>query len=598
MSIFLFLITFINLKIIFGQYENLLINAKPYGIFLDNPNDPYFHDICLNLEIIPKDVTLEYRRKYYFYHKNKNSIEFQRPIRNNTNECFFENNSFNSVFGSISVIIIIMSMIQLFLIIRILLSDKDKVFGNTPFNKLTKMKKKNKKIFNDTNKENKNINNINDPKNPYTKFTSEEKKGTGENEINVNDNEDTNVNLVHESQLPIFEKENILQQNQLIKENNVIDKEESQLESSTGQKINANIRKEIQENQEKKNQNNLDDVYTVKEKSTDNYTFGFNFGTKYHINDTNVNNIKTNNENKEEINENKEEKKGEKMKRIKEIYEEINPTKKINKENNINKKTNSRDNMNSDVIAFSIPEPDEKIYVREEYFYFKYLLARIEDKRTITQIYLDLLEQNQIIIKFFTVPFNIYEDRKLQCLYYLTKINVYFLINSLLIKSSVINDIYDGKNNIISDLFRSLKATIITYFICFFLYKLTNIKKNLIRRRYKLINLKISNKILNIEIIGLTKNLCYKFLRHKIKTLVTLIFLIVSYSYYVSFSFCKVYYHSQLLLLKCIIFCIIYSQMFPFMLCWIPAYIRKKSLDLKSAKIYDLTKYAEILFIP
>ena len=43
--------------------------------------------------------------------------------------------------------------------------------------------------------------------------------------------------------------------------------------------------------------------------------------------------------------------------------------------------------MNSDtIISFGNIE-SQKVYVREEYFYFKYLLARIEDKRTFIQIY-------------------------------------------------------------------------------------------------------------------------------------------------------------------------------------------------------------------
>jgi hypothetical protein len=255
--------------------------------------------------------------------------------------------------------------------------------------------------------------------------------------------------------------------------------------------------------------------------------------------------------------------------------------------------------MNSDTtVIFTSQEQEKKVYVREEFFYFKYLLARIEDKRTLSQIYFDLLEQTQIIFKFCTVPFNIYEDRKLQAIYYLTKIHLYFLINSLLINNSVINDIYDNKNNIKSDIIRSLKVTLITFFICFFLYKLTNLKRVLIRRRYKLINLKISNKLLNVEIIELTKRFCNKFLRHKILIFFSLVFVIFAYSYYISYSFCKVYQKTQILLLECVTFCIVFSQMIPFIVCWIPAYIRKKSLDLKNAKLYDLTKKVELFFIP
>jgi len=596
-------IIFINLKVIFSQNEKILFEARLKGFNLNDPNDPFFHDICLKLGIIPKDVTLEYRRKNFFFNsrKSRENVEFQRPFRNNTKDCFFVDNSINNVFGNISVILLTIFFVQFFLIINVLLIKVNQSIQNTPYNKLAKVNQKNK---NNTKKEkNNNINIIKDPKNPYSKFTSEEKKENEYQENNFNTKENTKEILINESTRPMFSKQDDQFQNQLIEQHQDINNNlEHQQESSAAAKIDLDPEKEEQENQDNKKQNNLDEVYIPKEKSTDNYTFGFNFGTKYSLN----NNIKNSNRNNEieeekeekEKKENTPEKKGEKMKRIKEIYEEINPIKKKINEN-INNNITTHNNMNSDTtIIFTSPEQEKKVYVREEFFYFKYLLARIEDKRTLSQIYFDLLEQNQIFFKFFTAPFNIYEDRKLQIIYYLTKIHLYFLINGLLINNSVINNIYDDQNYIKSDLLRSFKATLITFFICFFLYKLTNIKKLLIRRRYKLINMKISNKILNIEIIELTKRFCNKFLRHKIFVLFSLVFLIGAYSYYICYSFCKVYQKTQLLLLECVILCIVFSQMIPFVVCWIPAFLRKKSLDLKNAKLYDLTKHVEFFFIP
>ena len=589
-----FLISFIiciNLKTIFSQSEKIFIQARSKGFNLNDPNDPFFHDICLQLEIFPKDVTLEYRRKNFFNSgKPRSDVEFQRPLRNDTKECFFINNSINNIFGNISIILFIIFMIQFFLIINVLVIKVNVSIQNSPYNKLMKINQKNNK------KNEKNINIINDPKNPYSKFTSEEKQVNEDQDNNINNKENTKESTINESQRPMFIKQDSQAQDEIKNENNYNDYDEHQQASSAAAKIDLVQVKEEQDNQDNKKQNNLDEVDIPKEKSTDNYTFGFNFGTKYNFNN-NIKNNNTNNENEEE-NEKKQNalEKKEKMKRIKEIYEEINP---IKKKINENMNNNTHNNMNSDTtVIFTSQEQEKKVYVREEFFYFKYLLARIEDKRTLSQIYFDLLEQTQIIFKFCTVPFNIYEDRKLQAIYYLTKIHLYFLINSLLINNSVINDIYDNKNNIKSDIIRSLKVTLITFFICFFLYKLTNLKRVLIRRRYKLINLKISNKLLNAEIIELTKRFCNKFLRHKILIFFTLVFVIVAYSYYICYSFCKVYQKTQILLLECVTFCIVFSQMIPFIVCWIPAYIRKKSLDLKNAKLYDLTKKVELFFIP
>ena len=589
-----FLISFIiciNLKTIFSQSEKIFIQARSKGFNLNDPNDPFFHDICLQLEIFPKDVTLEYRRKNFFNSgKPRSDVEFQRPLRNDTKECFFINNSINNIFGNISIILLIIFMIQFFLIINVLLIKVNVSIQNSPYNKLMKINQKNNK------KNEKNINIIKDPKNPYSKFTSEEKQVNEDQDNNINNKKNTKELMINESQRPMFIKQDNQVQDEIKNENHYNDNDEPQQASSAAAKIDLVQVKEEQDNQDNKKQNNLDEVDIPKEKSTDNYTFGFNFGTKYNFNN-NIKNNNTNNENEEE-NEKKQNalEKKEKMKRIKEIYEEINP---IKKKINENMNNNTHNNLNSDTtVIFTSQEQEKKVYVREEFFYFKYLLARIEDKRTLSQIYFDLLEQTQIIFKFCTVPFNIYEDRKLQAIYYLTKIHLYFLINSLFINNSVINDIYDNKNNIKSDIIRSLKVTLITFFICFFLYKLTNLKRVLIRRRYKLINLKISNKLLNAEIIELTKRFCNKFLRHKILIFFSLVLVIFAYSYYISYSFCKVYQKTQILLLECVTFCIVFSQMIPFIVCWIPAYIRKKSLDLKNAKLYDLTKKVELFFIP
>ena len=102
----------------------------------------------------------------------------------------------------------------------------------------------------------------------------------------------------------------------------------------------------------------------------------------------------------------------------------------------LNVKKNNQ-NLNNETPLITIMEKQTQIneifYIREEYFYFGYALAILEDKWTIFEIYIDLLEQRQIFFKFFLSPFNVYEDRKLQIFYYLTKINLYFLFNCLLI---------------------------------------------------------------------------------------------------------------------------------------------------------------------
>jgi len=579
---FLILLLF-HIKVILSQNNYLVNTAESLGIDLTNENDLYFHDICLNLkEIIKKDVTLDYRRKYYFYptQSNKN-IEFQRPLRNNSNECFKIDNSTNNIFINMSMVLFVIFIIQNYLLINVLITKVSTSLSNTPKKKLVLMNKKNK---------NQNINNNKNKndKNTYMEFTAEDKKGENE-KGQTNNNDKTDQRFISKKILDPIEELNQIENQESPIKNKVSEQKEP--ESDIVIQLSPIKEEQIQENKK-------EEVEIPKEKSTDNYTFGFNFGTK--INFNNKNSSKNEDIKKEEV---KIEKKEDKMKRIKQIYEEINPSRRKAREenirnNNINKNNSDKNSMNSEMLVFSSPKEEKKEYVREEFFYFKYLLARIEDKRTIFQIYLDLLEHNQLFFKFCLVPFNIYEDRKIQCLYYLTKIDLYFLLNSLLINSSVINDIYDGKNNIFRDIIRSLKATFITYFLSLFLYYLTNIKKVLIKRRYKIINFKTSNNLIKIELTEITKKICLKFIFNKFILFSFFVLFIIIYSFYVCFSFCKVYPYTQLLLLKCSLISIILSQLNPFIACWLPAFLRKKALDLKNIKLYSLTKYLEKLYIP
>jgi hypothetical protein len=65
------------------------------------------------------------------------------------------------------------------------------------------------------------------------------------------------------------------------------------------------------------------------------------------------------------------------MKRIQKIYEEINPSKKQNKfesKDDNNKIKKNKNNINDETFFSPEPAKTEKIYVREEYFYFGYFL--------------------------------------------------------------------------------------------------------------------------------------------------------------------------------------------------------------------------------
>ena len=573
--LFLSLLKYMTFQIDEENKFNIIENAKRNGYDLTNPEDYYFHDICLNFKYIKKDVTLDYRRTYYYFPNKKkpsstdSTIVFQRPIRNNSIECFNESSSSNLFSNFAFLFFLPVFMIQFPLLLLVLLMKKKDALNNTPYNKL----KIEKKIINlnDTN----NSNNKSIYKNSYAKFIPE-----------------ITQNNINESRLATLKKENIYNKNgnmnEDIFEQKLSDEDNNNNLLTKNSSTPLNNENQL-ENGQKDNSQNSEPSPSI-EKSNDNYTFGAKLDKIFKFS-SNAN-IKEEKKKEKEKEENGPEKKEDKMKRIQYVYEQMNPNhKKLNKSNNNNI------NINADT-PFGVPKKEEKFYVREEYFYFAYSLARMEDKRTLLQIYLDLLEQCQIIFKLFYISFNIYEDRKMQLIYYLAKINLYFLVNCLLINSSVINDIYDNKNFFLDDLKRSFISTIITYAISSVIYYFTNIKKVLIKRRYKLMNLKINDMRLNAEVVKFSLSICLSFLYNKVIVLLFISISIFLCSSYICFCFCSVYYYSQFILLKCVLLSILISQNTPIVACFIPALIRKLSLRKKNAKLYEFNKLIELLFIP
>ena len=538
---------------------DLIDKAKKYGYDLRNPEDPFFHDICTTFKEIKKDITLEYRRKYYFFPKDKNSLIdkkliSQTPKRNSSNYCFKISNSFSSLFYNVAIIFFLpMFIIQFsFLLVCLLFRISDSI-TNTPQKKVEaqnkKKEKKTKKNYATT----------------YSEFIPEVDR--------PKPNDTLQPIMATENNIENSNNEQNLSNKQFNNNNNDGNIKQNSLEQLNSKVV---LMKNTDENSE---------PAKAVEKSIDNYTFGLKFGKGYNFSDQGGN--------KDEKPENNENKK--KIEHY--LYDQMNQ--KNEKENKAKIKNNNNINADTPIAISNTNNNMEKIYTREEYFYFGYLLARIQDKRTIFEIYIDLLEQCQIIFKFLHSPFNVYEDRKLQIVYYLMKINLYFLFNCLLIiKCSVINNIYDDKNNFINDMSRSFLSTIFTYGISLYIYYLTNIKKILIRRRYKMINMKINIPRINNEFSNFTKNLCIHFLFNKLLLLGVVLLIVFSYSFYVCFSFCNAYLNSQLLLLKCVLLSITFSLIIPFIVCWIPAFLRKLTMKRKKARYYDVLKIIESLFVP
>ncbi len=604
-----------------AKESKIYLQAKKEGFDLSDPNDDFFHDICIQHSYDNKDTTLELKRKYFFFPNNNNKeYTFNNPKRNNTNLCFFELLSFSGLFKNMTFLFLFpIFFFQLILFSITFVIFINKSFTNTPFSK-RQMLEKNKIFCFLCRKYNNNKKKITQN---YSEFTPEvninsQDKSSGCNETvnnlmlnEIQKNEDENVNEKEmeieqkkendnsinqkkkstDSQKPFIKTNNYerTSTNEEIKDRNIegsqatanFDEEKKDNNNEINNIINDKDKVgDINEGKDDKNDKENNEVFNVspREKSVDNYTFGMDVQIGYDFNK------KTDKDGKKSSNTNR---KKDKMTRL--IFNSINENnKKIKKHNYIPP-------MKTQSI---IKETADKIeYIREEYFYFGYLLARIEDKRTVFQIYVDLLEQCQIIFKLLLIPFNIYEDRNLQLIYYGIKIELYFLFNVKLINNNVLNNIYFNNNNIIDDLYRSLLASIFTCCIGLFIYYLTHIKKTLIKRRYQVINMRIIDQRINLDIIKLTNRICLNYLYSKLIILLVAFITMYLYIFYSCYSFCSLYQNTQIYVFKGVCLSIIISQSVPFFLCLIPAFLRKKSISKKNQKLYSLVKLIEQLFI-
>ena len=617
------------LKIALGiEFDNnkkaiIALKASKMGYNLQNYKDDFYYDICLPYSYNKMDVTLEYRRKYFFFPERKININvFSYPKRNDTISCFGEYFEAKSIIiNSSFYILVTIVLYEMTFLIAYIIFKNETCFLNTPIKKIEDQNKYlcffGKKKTNKEKNKSKEVKNFSEFIPETTTQQSLRDDNSNESESNKNFSQNTNSNFLefnntHSNMIikdisseVLMEKDKIIKEEDKekdkdkdIKNNNIIhysfgnatDGVENDIQNSINTasfENGGNIDDKIDEKMSHI-KNKESEVLSEQEKSIDNYTFGNEVRIGY-----NFSNI----DKDEKKSSKRKENKNDKLKNTRYIFDTINNQKnnkfKGKKDNN---EINKENNVQACVIENNLNINYTKcLYVREEYFYFGYLLARIEDKRDIFQIYIDLLQQCQILIKFFFCPFNIYEDRKLQIIYYLIKINLYLVFNCLLINSSVINNIFDDKNTLADDLYRSCISSICTYFIGLFLYSLTNVKKELIRRRYKLLNMRMPRAV--NEILKLTQSFYMNILFNKLKALYVLCLVLFIVSLFICFGFCGAYRYTQIYALKGVLLSIFISQTSPFFLCWIPAILRRISMKKKNIKLYDIAKYIEILFI-
>ena len=475
-----------------------------------------------NFFIKKKDVTLQYRRKYYYFSTDYKQIilnetlikdVFQEIKRNNIFTCFKSYLSIKVIGKNLVLLLVnIFFPLQITLFIFILINYTDASY--------------------------------NDKNNGFTQLQEEtNNKNENNGDISIENNNTINkMNVEEHADISLY--------------NNNTDKDNFQPE------LINNPQNEI---------NTKSDINISLKKNNDEITFSGN----------NSDQIKKvldiDNKSKNEINE-KDRKENEQY-----IYQTIN--------HKSMPKINSNIKKNENIILSS-----------DGLFYLSHTNSIIYDKRTFIQIYFDILSHCQIF--FIKKFFFIYEDKKTTIIYYSIKLNLYIIFNIIQLNSvSIINKIYDNKFTFLENLIRCLIVTILVNVFSQILFVFTNSKKTFIKHITKIrSSLHKNSALLNYsikEIIYLINNNLFG----KLMILFILNILIYLYSFYYSLCFCSTYFYTQFIVLINIIICIIISQIFPFILALIPAYLRRISLkngknDTKSERLYCLSKIINLLFLP
>ena len=516
------------------------------GYNITNPNDKFFNDICsVFYSKKKKDVSLEYRRKYYYYTNSNESTqillntteineEFPEYKRNNIFFCFKHNLSFWLIVYNISIYIIVLIFIVQ-MVSFIFLFIGD--YENASKNDKSRYLNivKNKKKKPKKVKQEKKVISVNNEENPI-----ENNKTNGFSPLN----EETKNNL---------DINKDLENGQII--------EGKQIEFN--ETLNQNKIKDINDpNQEEPKLNNKSI------KIIDDFTFGDKVVPK-EITGT-----------KDEIAHTKSDKSKEKDTRY--IFNKMN-----NKPIKVNIKDKEKHN---NLIA-------------DELFYSHYSSAALlQDKRSLKQIYFDILSHCQIICSFIQYSF-IYEDLDVILLYYSIKVELYFLFNIIVLNSdSLINKLYDKKFTFTDCIIKCLIATILVNIISQILFTFTNSKRKFIKHINRLNNslfnqTNLKNNLLNYtlrEIILIINNNLYE----KLMILCFINIIIFIFTFYCIICFCSTYFYTQFIVFQNIAISIFISQTSPFILAFIPAILRKKSLDKESEKLYYFSQYITSVFLP
>ena len=236
-------------------------------------------------------------------------------------------------------------------------------------------------------------------------------------------------------------------------------------------------------------------------------------------------------------------------------------------------------------------------YKEDELFYQGYTLAKLCDKRSFLQMYIDFLRGCQIVFRLF--------DKRGIHEFLIMKIMSYFMKGLVMLTSITyffsernIDLIYDGEFSITNQLLFIIKCVICTNFITFFTFILTQSKREFIRQKNAVRNMRLEEGYLKKNIISLSSSQIIDNLKKKIIIFIILFYITLYYSFKFFNNFSYVYYNSKSFLLKDYLTAILLDQIFPFIFALIPTMLRNNALKQQNRSIYKYSQILQMFFIP
>lgn len=567
--------------------QDIIKFSERQGYNITNSEDIFFNDICqFYSSKEKKDVSLEYRRKYYYYPNGKqliidNDYRLQKIFpeikRDNIFMCFKSNFNISTIYLNIALYFIIPIFIFQILSLIICLTGKYKnASENTPeeffeYKKRAKRKKflslnLGKQFFISAPSSN-NINENNYNTETFQSFQEE------------NNNKDCNNSIFNNNKEEEISKNEVNIYNNKILNEEIIEKEEKEEPKKDDLNTTGDLPPNCDEDETKEEKNNKEENIIEKRNINPDeiYTFG---GMKIGF---------INSKDKEE-NQSHEDKKIlksdlQKAKQTEYVFNKMNNKYIFNVNNNIKSVEPSQ-------------SPSDILLTNEELFYSGFSVAILKDKRSFKEMYFDYLSHSQIIF-YFMPNFYIYEDYRITMVYYSMKLILYFIIIIFFFNdASAINQIYDNNFSFLDYFLISLLTSIIVNSISQILFMLTNSKRNYIRYIGKMKKSLFGKKRIFRYVINDVIDLINNNLLTKLFILMFFIVILFFISFFFSICFCISYFNTQFIVLKCIIICIFISQIFPFLLVLIPTKLRKSAIQTKNNNLYQFSRAVDSLFLP